>query len=74
MTLSLIGPGKVKGRNFLGSNRLWPDLNFYVTKRLGRNGFHVTKRLLAEMAWYRNVLLPSHITSPPRIQCKPIYK
>ena len=49
MTLSLKGPGKVLGRNFLGPNRLWTDLNFCVTKRLGRNGFHVTKRLLAEM-------------------------
>ena len=62
MTLSLIGPGNVWGQNVLGPNRLWPDINFYVTKRLERNGFHVTKRLLAEMAWYRNVLLPSYNT------------
>ena len=62
MTLSLKGPGNVYGRNVLGPNRLWPDLNFCVTKRLGRNGFHVTKRLLAEMVWYRNVLLPSYNT------------
>ena len=62
MTLSLKGPGNVYGRNVLGPNRLWPDHNFCVTKRLGGNGFHVTKRLLAEMVWYRNVLLLSYNT------------
>ena len=49
MTFSLKGPGNVYGRNVLGPNRLWPDLYFSVTKRLGRNGFHVAKCLLAEM-------------------------
>ena len=48
------------GPKRLRPNRLWTDLNVCVTKRLGRNGFHVTKRLLAEMDWYRNVLLPSY--------------
>ena len=62
MTFSLKGPGNVYGRNVLGPNRLWSDLYFCVTKRLGRNGFHVTKCLLAEMVWYRNVLLPSYNT------------
>ena len=62
MTLSLKGPGNVYGRNVLGPNRLWPDLYFCVTKRLGQNGFHVTKCLLAEMVWYRNFLLPSYNT------------
>ena len=46
------------GPKVLGSNRLWTDFNFCVTKRLRRNGFHVTKRQLAEMVWYRNDLLP----------------
>ena len=36
MTLSLKGPGNVYGRNVLGSNRLWPDLNVCRTKRLGK--------------------------------------
>ena len=62
MTLSLIGPGNVQGRSVLGPNRFWPNLNFCVTKRQGRNGFHITKRLLAEMVWYRNVLLPGYNT------------
>ena len=62
MTFSLKGAGNVYGRNVLGLNRLWPDLYFCVTKRLGRNGFDVTKYLLAEMVWYRNVLLPSYNT------------
>ena len=78
MTLSLKGPGNVKGRNVLGPNRLWTDLYFCVIKCLGRNGFHVMKRPMAEMVWYLNVLLPSYNntlwTSPQRIQCKPIYK
>ena len=41
MTLSLKSPGNVWGR-----------IVFCVTKCLGRNGFHVTKRLLAEMSCY----------------------
>ena len=64
------------GPKRLGPNRFWPDLNFCVTKHLGRNGFHVTKRLLTAIVWYRSVLLPiynTRWTSPPRIQCKPIY-
>ena len=49
-----------RSRKRVGPNRLWPDLNFCVTKRLGRNGFHVTKHLLAKIFWYQNVLLPSY--------------
>ena len=53
MTFSLKGPGNVYGRNVLGPNRLWSDLYFCVTKRLGRNGFHVN-----EMSIGRNGLVP----------------
>ena len=59
MTFSLKGPGNVYGRNVLGTNRLWPDLYFCVTKPLakwlpcnemsiGRNGL-VPKCLATEL-------------------------
>ena len=51
-------PQPERSRKRVGPNRLWTD--FCVTKCLGQNDFHVTKRLLAEIVWYRNVLLLSY--------------